>query len=396
MQVKLGNKIRELRHRDGRKQEDLANALGVTCQAVSRWEVNGGYPDIEMIPAIANYFNVSIDELFGYSGDREGKLKEILAKAEKLIAENGDMTQCVEMLRFAAEEFPSEPKILINLGYALDSYGWQQYGARSYTKDRAGYVYEDTEYNSKNIYWQEGIKVYEKVLNMDIPPQDRDAIVLRLVILYAKMGYNDKAKALAEKQNSIIMCRETLLPYATNAEERDKYQGEAIIALLSELKNVILDSVSTKISVFTKPIGIKFFIDLAHLYESIFSDGRCGAAHSHIRDLYLHASIYEARFGEGTDRALEYFRKGFEHNKIYESIRCEGEYQYTAPLVSKVVFPSKNFPAVPESFWEGWTGILTDDLKNCIKNDPEFEECFHPTKRDHQYSGENSYGLPTS
>lgn len=49
--------------------------LGVSPQAVSRWEANGGYPDMELIPAIANYFNVSIDELFGYSKDRQEKLK---------------------------------------------------------------------------------------------------------------------------------------------------------------------------------------------------------------------------------------------------------------------------------------------------------------------------------
>lgn len=66
MQVKIGEKIKELRKVTERKQEDLATALGVTPQAISRWEANGGYPDMEMIPSIANYFHISIDELFGY------------------------------------------------------------------------------------------------------------------------------------------------------------------------------------------------------------------------------------------------------------------------------------------------------------------------------------------
>lgn len=53
MNLKLGDKIRQLRKRDGRTQENLAEALSVSCQAVSRWETDGAYPDMETIPANA-------------------------------------------------------------------------------------------------------------------------------------------------------------------------------------------------------------------------------------------------------------------------------------------------------------------------------------------------------
>jgi len=376
MQLDLGQKIRELRRRDGRTQEALAYAIGVTSQAVSRWEANSGYPDMEMIPAIANYFNVSIDELFGYSKDREEKLKTILSKAEKAIGENGDMTECVKMLRAAAEEFPSKPKVYMNLGFALDLLGWKKHGARSYTKDGSDYAFEDTEYNSQNVYWQEALRAYEKALTLDITAEDRDVVTQRMVLFYAKMGYFDKATTLASKQNSLQMSREILLSLASEGETRDRYQGEAIIEVLTALKTIIVNSVCTKISVFTKKEGIDLLIELAHLYEAVFSDGRCGVGHYHICELYLHAAVYEALFGEGAEKALEYFKKGFEHKKVYESIRCRGEYQYTAPLVYKVNFPSDNFPSIPKSFWKGWIEVLPDESRELIKADSLFAECF--------------------
>ena len=376
MKLTLGEKIKELRKRDGRKQEDLAGALGVSNQAVSRWEKDGSYPDMEMIPAIANYFNVSIDELFGYSKDRGDKLKAILSKADKAIGENGDMTECVEMLRAAAEEFPSEPKVYMNLGFALDLLGWKKHGARSYTKDGSDYAFEDTEYNSQNVYWQEALRAYEKALTLDISAEDRDVLTQRMVLYYAKMGYFDKATTLASKLNSLLMSREVLLSLANEGESRDKYQGEAIIDVLVALKTVIVNSVCTKVSVFTKKEGVALMIELAHLYETVFSDGRCGVGHYHICELYLHAALYEARFGEGAEKALEHFKKGFEHKRLYDSIRCTGEYQYTSPLVSKVTFPSENFPSLSKSFWKGWIEVLPDELKERIQSEPEYAECF--------------------
>ncbi|MCI8658372.1 MAG: helix-turn-helix domain-containing protein [Oscillospiraceae bacterium] len=74
--------MREFRRRDGRTQEELAQVLDVTPQAVSRWEKNICYPDMTLLPSIANHFGVSIDELFRYRNDRDGKVDEIIQRRD--------------------------------------------------------------------------------------------------------------------------------------------------------------------------------------------------------------------------------------------------------------------------------------------------------------------------
>ena len=61
--MSISNVIKELRLKKEITQEELAKKLNISTQAVSKWE-NGGSPDIDMIPAIAEYFDVSIDYLF--------------------------------------------------------------------------------------------------------------------------------------------------------------------------------------------------------------------------------------------------------------------------------------------------------------------------------------------
>ncbi len=71
----IGKCIGKLRQAAGITQEKLGNALGVTTQAVSRWEC-GGTPDAALLPAIADFFHVSIDELFGREGRKAGEKLE--------------------------------------------------------------------------------------------------------------------------------------------------------------------------------------------------------------------------------------------------------------------------------------------------------------------------------
>lgn len=92
--IKLNEQIAFLRKQKGLTQEELANALGVTNQAVSKWESAQCCPDILLLPDLAKIFDVSIDELVGYKST-EGlgniclKIKDYFSSLpEKKVFEN--------------------------------------------------------------------------------------------------------------------------------------------------------------------------------------------------------------------------------------------------------------------------------------------------------------------
>ena len=78
--MKIANKIKQMRVQAGFTQEQLANKLGVSSQSVSKWENGVAMPDIMLLPAIAEIFGISIDELFDLTLDE--KLKRIENRIE--------------------------------------------------------------------------------------------------------------------------------------------------------------------------------------------------------------------------------------------------------------------------------------------------------------------------
>ena len=78
MTLLIGENIKRLRRELNLTQEELATHLGISFQSISKWERGEGYPDITMLPSLANYFNISIDELVGMSEVvKSEKYKEI-------------------------------------------------------------------------------------------------------------------------------------------------------------------------------------------------------------------------------------------------------------------------------------------------------------------------------
>ncbi|MCI8601515.1 MAG: helix-turn-helix domain-containing protein [Oscillospiraceae bacterium] len=64
MEMKIGENIRTLRQQKNINQEALAAAFSVSIQAVSKWETGASLPDVALIPSIAEFFGVTIDQLF--------------------------------------------------------------------------------------------------------------------------------------------------------------------------------------------------------------------------------------------------------------------------------------------------------------------------------------------
>lgn len=346
MQLNLGKTIRKLRQRDGRTQDALAEALGVTAQAVSRWESGGSYPDMELIPAIANCFHISIDELFGYHDDREKKIQTILDYASKILSQQGrfvgkgclpiEVDACVNRLREASEEFPNEPKILLNLAHALWLWGWNEYGAKGTFNEESGMLEEDYSHNAKNVYWQESLRTYEKILKANPTSKDREQALKGMIPLACSMGEFEKAKALANNQASLSVCKEALLTLATTGTEKARFQEEYMMELLTAFDHALFDTISTRPVIFTSEHGTKLLSALIQLYEAIFADGRCGKWHYHIGQLYLTLAGYETSKNGVDSHTSPYYAKGLEHLKQYERISQEEEYTYSAPLLSNL------------------------------------------------------------
>lgn len=120
MQIKLGEKIRALRKSRGVSQEVLAQALGVSFQAVSKWETATTLPDVTLIPAIASFFGVSTDELFDVNLlEQERKVAQVCREAAQYRWD--DPARSEAMLRDALKLYPGNDVILNNLLYTLQT-----------------------------------------------------------------------------------------------------------------------------------------------------------------------------------------------------------------------------------------------------------------------------------
>jgi len=374
MEVRLGEKIRTLRQRDKRTQEAMATAIGVTAQAVSRWESGGGYPDMESIPAIANYFHITIDELFGYDGDREDAIRRILEETDANIRKGFAWEEYLPTIQAAAEEYPSDVRIQLRYGLVLLNLGYQRHGELQSkptdTKDSER-IYD---YNRRNPDHTAALQIFERILPELTEPEDREPVIRHMVRLYAMRGDFQKAEAFVKKQDSLAVCREVLLPCTTGDNaSRQSHHGELILALAAELEKAVGSEVYRNRKLYRTHLGIEKLLLVAQLYEGILDDGSCGFGHFVLSDIYYHCGKLAAQQGLD-EEAKAYIHYFWHHDKAYRALQKTGEdFRYSAPLVEGAVTTAESmFPMRPV---QEMLERQPDYLKKLLMEDDLFPGC---------------------
>lgn len=132
----LGENIKALRKSKGFTQEEFASLIGVSFQAVSKWERGDSYPDITYLPTISKILNVSIDELLGNTDSySENEIEQYLKLYDNYTFEN--QKEVYQEFDKAAKLYPNDFRIqvrymdLINKVCALISH--QEYESKTFT-----------------------------------------------------------------------------------------------------------------------------------------------------------------------------------------------------------------------------------------------------------------------
>jgi len=118
MSNNLGANIRYFRKNKGFTQEELAGMLGVTPQAVSRWESEAGLPDVSMIVPIAQTLNITTDALLGYQVQSQddrvaGQVFEKMKELENVANPAGSALRVCEYLAEEANRHPMNYDIIL-------------------------------------------------------------------------------------------------------------------------------------------------------------------------------------------------------------------------------------------------------------------------------------------
>ena len=355
MAATIGERIRDLRKKRDLTQEKLADFLGVSYQAVSKWECNLTSPDLGLIGPLTKLLGVSADELLGLTAEgRDGRKAFFDAAMERF--RNDDLEEYTRNAEAAVREFPGDMRYLAWYTDCVQMLSVAQPDEKRFAMDETVVRCADT-----------------------VPENTDDEKLKQRVIGDAVYALTDLGRRNEAKKYAELLpegdARESFLGLTMTGEERirhgQKRLWDAMWALLSHLVENTPDSVRIEACEAAETI-----------VRLLISDGNFLDAYDW---LYL-GKVYHVRREVETGRyeaALEDLKVAKEYALLHDGIFVDhpGTYRYTSPLFDRLEINTHDFQCYGVSRRvENLGSWLENQCFDPIRDTPEFHAILDSTK----------------
>lgn len=284
MEIFINENLKAYRNKKGNTQDELADFLGISKQSVSKWERGEGYPDITLLPYIASYYNVTVDELLG-TGEIQKKVAiENYMQKSDAFTRTGNIAADLELWEKAYKEYPNEIQVLFYLMYALSN---------------------DNVKNADKI-----ITIGEKILNESSDTNYRNSAIQCLCYTYNAINDKENAIKYANMMGSYYTTRDNLLITILKDEESVRTCQYNIMHLVELI--YMNTCVMIREGKYTPDESINAYTFAINAFKLVFEKGdfgfyacRLSDLHEHIAECYVNAKNILAAL-DNLDEMLKY------------------------------------------------------------------------------------------
>lgn len=306
MELKIKENLKRLRRERGNTQDDLANHLGISVQAVSKWERGDGYPDITLLPYIASYYEVTVDDILGCDNLRKQEDLEEFKKKAQILINQGRRKERLELCREMQKKYPNEEVVLHNLIHDLFSV--------------------DCIKNSEEI-----ICIANKLLESG-SLEVRYGAIQMLSFTYSRMGNDEKAVEYAK----MVPCNKDLLSSVLKGKDLVEHCRWYFWNICDNMFRLSHNMMQCPESEYTAEERHDIRETLYKFYHMIFSDGDFGWWENRLGRLCRDMAISSAEMGK-TDQAFDELNRMCDHMEKYQQFT---NIEHTSPLVRGLKYDS--------------------------------------------------------
>lgn len=291
----IGFKIRELRKKNSITQDRLSQYLGISSQAISKWENGTALPDITLVPKLSSFFGVSTDELFSINPEiTDKKLLEYKEKAREF-KKVFDYESVARLMEQALEEYPSNYEFM-----------WELVHAYSHRQ-------------RKNRELDKIIPLCERIVEDCRDETLRHCAIQMLCISYADNGQRKEALNLINTLPDEPVEKSWLLEMVLEGEEKIEQSQRNLISCVEWVvaQLIMLSSDSVMGNELSFDEKIHFAESALTIYTTIFSDGHKAPNNGAFRHIYERLS--ELYLGKGDkENGIKYLQLAAESAMCYD------------------------------------------------------------------------------